>query len=233
MATSENTLGTKLSKAQAFITTLQGFTNYKPLRPTESITELQQLVSAIATANNDVTTALQQYSDAVEQRQQVFYKGANSIRKLVVPINAAVKATFGKTSLESKQVNTLVQKIAGEKPVKIKEGDKETIISQSQRSFGSQAQHFEEIVTLLANKGTAYDPGNSAISAAALQSMVTGLPQLNFNVTTRYNILKQKRDARMALYNDLSERIARAKESVKSQYGIKSTEYGMVKGIRI
>jgi len=233
MSTSEITLGAKLDRARSFLTTLQSLVGYKPLKPTESATALQQLIDSIPAANNEVTTAQQLYSDAVEQRQQVFYKGVNSIRNLVIPINAAVKATFGKTSDESKQVNALVQKINGEKPVKIKDGDKEISISQSQRSYGSQAQHFGEIVTLLSNKGNAYDPGNSAISAATLQDMVTGLPQLNYDVTTRYNTLKQKRDARMALYNDLSDRIARAKESIKSQYGIKSTEYALVKGLWI
>ncbi len=228
----ERTFGARLANAQDLISHLQSFSGYKPNRKSESIADLEQLVADIKVANPAVVTAEKNYSDAVEARQQAFFKDGKSIKKLVKPIRSAVNSTFGKKSTESETIGKLIAKIQGEKPVKIKDGDKEKTISQSQRSFGSITENFSSIVTLLDNKGSDYAPANTDITVASLKAFVATLPAINHNVATTDAVLSQKRDSREALYNDLAERVSRVKDAVKSQYGEESSEWAMVKNIK-
>lgn len=66
-----------------------------------------------------------------------------------------------------------------------------------------------------------------------LQTKLTDLTASNIAVTSTYGQLKEKRDDRSELYKKLTDITQRIKDAVKSQYGLKSTEYNLIKGIKV
>ena len=55
----------------------------------------------------------------------------------------------------------------------------------------------------------------------------------NNNVVAAYSVLSPKQDSRVDSYNVLSQKATRIKDFVKSQYGASSSEYNLIKGLKI
>jgi len=66
-----------------------------------------------------------------------------------------------------------------------------------------------------------------------LQAKLEATNTANINVATRLGSLKTVSDLRNTYYEKLSEVTQRIKESVKSQYGVASVEYKLVKGLKV
>ena len=94
-------------------------------------------------------------------------------------------------------------------------------------------QHFADIIATVTALGTDYAPVNTTIKVAALTTKVTTIKNANNSVTSTYGALKTSVDNRQNLYDDMSARIQRVKDAVKSQYGVGSTEYKLVRGLKV
>ena len=127
----------------------------------------------------------------------------------------------------------MVNKIRGEKKDKLKKDEEGEFVSQSERSYGSQTQHFADIISTITSYGADFTPSNPKITLAELNTQLTALTDANTGVTTAYGLLKPTKDLRTALYEDISKRSQTIKDSVKSQYGVQSTKYKLIKVYKI
>ena len=194
------------------------------------------LITSIIASNNSLATIQQQYKTSVAARQSAYRGTATSIEKILSPLKGAVEAQFGKTSTESKSIGALVKSMRSTKLVKLPadptKGTQEKTISQSERSYGSMIQSFNNLVSSL-QQFTGYNPSNTNLKIATLQAAATQITTLNNTVAQRIQTLKTTQTTRYTQYTDLQDRVQRIKAYVKSQYGVASTEYNLVKGIKV
>lgn len=235
-STSENTFGAKLRRAQDLLTFITGFTGYAPPRTQETVAGITTLINAIVSTNATETSQQENYKAAVDARQAAFSKTTGSIEKLLSPIKGAVEAQYGKKSTEAAAINAIIKKMRATKltkaPADPTKPEQEKTISQSERSYGSMTQFFNDIVSNL-TQFTAFNPSGNAIKIAALQTTAARLTTLNNAVAQKTQLLKTTRAARQSQYSDLKDRAQRIKAYVKSQYGNTSTEYSLIKRLSI
>ena len=230
---SENTFGTRVLNAQTLATHLAAFTGYVPPRPTEALASLNTLITAFKTSNSNEATKLQAYSLSVEARQKAFSKDADSLAKLLSPIGSAVRSQYGKSSKEAGNVSEMITKMRGRKVAKDAQNPSEVTISTSELSYGSVTHNFSGLYAALSALTPAYNPANNFIKLPALATKATLYNNVNTAVISSYGNLVKERKTRNDLYTDLKERCSRIKESVKSQYGVNSSEYKLIKGLKI
>lgn len=237
---SEVTFGARVANAETISTHLKSFTGFVAPTTNTSIPNYDVLIASLKTENTGVATKKANYSAAVETRQKLFFKDKDSVLKTLSPVTSALRSKLGKTAKPVTDIAGLVVKIRGANKEKPKDpkpdeatGTKQDTVSQSERSYGSITQNFNDIVATLATLGTDYAPVNTVHKLPALQTKLTAITTANINATTTYGALKVGFDNRVNFYADLTERTQRIKEAVKSQYGVSSTEYKLIKGLRV
>jgi len=237
---SENTFGARIANAEAISTHLKSFTGFVAPTTDTSVANYDTLIAALKTTNAAIATQKLAYSTAVDTRASLFFKTPNSVEKLLSPITSTVKATLGKSSKQATDIATIAVKIRGEKKKKdetpvVAESTaaKKDPVSQSERSYGSMTQHFSDLISTLTALGTNYAPVNDDLKLTALNAKVTTIKTANNSVTATYGALKTSVDSRQIAYNELAEKTLRIKDAVKSQYGVKSTEYNLIKGLKV
>lgn len=234
--TTENTFGAKLRRAQDLLTYISGFAGYAPPRSQESVAGFTTLINSIIATNATGSSQLENYKAAVDARQAAFSKKTGSVEKLLSPIKGAIEAQYGKKSTEAVTVNTIIKKMRATKltkaPVDPAKPEQAKTISQSERSYGSMTQFFNDIVNSL-TQFTAFNPSSNALKIATLQTIATQLTALNNTVAQKIQLLKTTRTSRQTQYIDLKDRVQRIKSYVKAQYGNTSTEFNLIKGISI
>lgn len=238
---SEKTFGSRLTNAETLSAHLKSFGGYAPPASELSAASLDTLLSNIRSQNTTVASSQAGYSAAVEARLQLFSKAPDALGKVLSPIGAAVRAKYGKEAKATQDMTELVNKLRGEgkaKP-KITEEDQNSNeksnsgVSQSERSYGSMTQHFADLIAMLTAMGANYAPTNNNIKLATLTTKLTAIRTANTAVAGAYGSLKVATDNRQTQYADLVGRVGRIKEAVKSQYGVKSSEYALVKGLKV
>ncbi len=232
-SSSEVTFGSRLANAQTLATHLQSFTDYVAQTPDQSVANVQAVITNIKAQNTTTAGNKQDYSTAVDLRQKLYNKDSDSLLKLLSPIGSAVRSAFGKTSKEAANTAALITKIRGIKVKKEPKEPTEETVSQSERSFGSITQTFSDIIATLEKFGVNYNPANEKVKLPALADKMAQLTTANTNVPLAYGKLKQARNDRNELYKNLTDITQRIKEAVKSQYTLGSTEYALIKGLRI
>jgi len=232
-STTEATFGAKLANASTISTQLKSFVGYLAPTADTSIEQYDLLLESIRTTNADVISKKANYSAAVETRLNHFSKEATSVDKLISPILATVRAKLGKNAKEVSDITAIAVKIRGDKVSKGKAGENGNSISQAELSYGSKTQNFTDIVSILSNLGSNYNPINEVIKIPALQAKITAINQANNVVASTYGLLKVSADLRNTQFEQLSEATQRIKESVKSQYGVSSVEYKLIKGLKV
>ena len=235
-STSENTFGAKLRNAQDLLNYIQGFTGYSPPRAQESVASMTTLITSIVTANSTTANNQQQYKAATAARQAA-YKGTNgSIEKLLPSIKGAVEAQFGKKAPETESIGAQIKTMRSNKLVKSPADPtkltQEKTVSQSERSYGSMVQSFNNIIASL-QQFSGYNPSNVNLRIASLQATATQVTTLNNTVAQKTLALKKAKASRETLYADLKDRAQRIKSYVKAQYGVSSNEYNLIKGLKI
>lgn len=238
---SETTFGARVANAEKISAAVKTFTGYVAPTTDTSITNYDALIASLKTKNADVATKKTNYSAAVETRQKLFFKDKDSVLKLLSPIAAALRAKLGKTAKPVTDVMAMVVKIRGEKKAKPKDPKaedaqtKETkdTVSQSEKSYGSITQNFNDIVTNVTTLGTDYAPVNTNIKLPALNTKLTAITAANTGAANTFSLLKASYATRTTNYDDLSEKTQRIKEQVKSQYGVASTEYKLIKSLKV
>lgn len=230
---SEKTFGSRITNADSLATNLTNFTAYSPVRSEDSVVNYKALITAIKTNNTLVATNQAIYSNAVDNRVKLFSKSPDSLLKILPLISGQIKAKFGKTSKEVKDITALVNKIRGEKTTNLKKDADGEFVSQSERSYGSQTKHFSDIIAILTQYAANYAPTNNKIKLVSLNAQLAALTSANNAVAGTFGQLKPVKDLRLTQYDDLKDRSDRIKESIKSQYGQSSTEYKLIKGLKI
>lgn len=235
MATiSEISYGARLRKAQDIHTHISNYPNYQPPRYEETPEGFQKLINDIIEANTQETQLQQDYNTTVTIRQKTFRTDPVSLFKQLPIIRGYVLAQYGKNSIEFKQVDTIISQIRNSKNIKIyaEDGTIESKISQSEQSYGSTTQYFSELITIL-QKLPNYQPTRTELQIDTLKNFITNINTLNNQAASTYGKLKISRDNRRQLYEQLTDRVNRIKSFVKANYGINSTEYRLIKGLRI
>jgi len=232
-STSEVTFGSKLQNAEKLLTHLQSFKAYTPPISEQSPANLQTLIAGIKQQNNTTARSAQGYSAAVDNRQKLFQKDNDSLVKIMSPIAATVRSAFGKSAKEATDIAGMVTRIRGKKLKKSGKSPDAESVSQSELSYGSITQTFSDMIATLENYGPGYKPANDSIKLDVLNSKLLQLTAANTGVTAAYGALKQTRDDRIALYKTLATLAQRIKDAVRSQYGNTSTEYVLVKGLKV
>jgi len=231
-STSERSFGSRLENARKLKTNLQSFQNYQPASGEFSIDDLNTTIQSIESINPQVASALIEYRQSVADRRIVYATSPSSIKKIITPINAFTRAKFGKDAASYIALNTLVIKIRGTQ-LKAKNATDKTTYSVSQQSYGSILLNFQNIISNLESLGIEYNPANSTITINKLIELKNQAIQNNNTVVEKYSQLSPKQDSRVERYNQLSQKATRIKDFVKSQYGINSSEYNLIKGLKI
>ncbi len=231
---SERTFGSRLLKAQDMATYIAGFVGYAPPRPQESVVNFDLLIGEVITANTDETAKETAYTTAVSNRHNAFRTNPNCVYKLLALINGAVSSQYGRKHSKTVQISALIRKLRTGKLIKVPASATAPayLLSQSEQSYGSITQAFNDIITTLTVFGD-FAPSNVNLQIATLQTFSASLTTLNIVVPETRSKLKTARDKRLALYTELSDRATRIKEYVKSNYGTQSPEYALVKGLKI
>lgn len=232
-STSEITFGARLHRAEQLHTYLIGFVGYMPPTPDCAPPAYQLLINNINTNNTALITKQSKFKLAVGKREDIFMKSPDSLQKRLSPIGSYVKAVFGKTSPQAEMVVALVNKIRGEKTSGLSKNEEGEFVSQSYQSYGSKTQNFSDLIGILLSYGQQYNPPNAQISNQSLQQFLLQMNTVNDDVNIAYSELKPVQDARIPLFDELHLRTQRIKEAVKAQYGIQSSEYLMIKGLKI
>ena len=233
---SEVGFGARLAAARTAHTHLQSFTTYVPPSTELSPSRYLVAINSLSTLNDQTVTANNAFRTAARIRNEHFFKTPTSVEKLLVPISAAVRSAFGKSSPQFTQVSDLITKIRGNRPPRTTAAAAEGApdpVSQSERSYGSLAQSFADLVNTLSGFGTNYLPANPAITHTALQDKLTAINAANTAVANTYGALKTKRDGRLAGFGALSNTTTRIKDSVQSQYGRNSSEHSLLKSLKV
>lgn len=230
---SEVSYGARLNNATTIHTHLLAFKAYAPLNQTQSAEALLANINAARDLNSNVAANRQGFSGAVETRQKLFTKDPDSLKNILPPLGAAVRSIFGKNSKVASDIAALIVKIRGEKIKKDKAEPDAESVSQSQRSFGSVTQHFADIVSTLQKIGGEYKPANVSVKLDNLSAKLQLINQANTNVPAAWGAYKESADDRAQLYKDLSAQVQGIKDAVKSQYGLYSTEYNLVKTLKV
>jgi len=229
---SEVTYGAKLNNAKTIVTHLRSFSGYTPPTADQSADELENLASNARQANDLLAGNLSTYSKTVDTRQRFFEKDANSLEKIMSPIAATIRSAYGKDSKELADITRFVAKIRGEERKKDKKEPTEDSVSQSAKSYGSMTENFSGLIATL-QKMSAYTPANKDLSIAALTSKLGTLEQANTAVTIAFGVVKQNRESRNTLFEQMNVLVQRIKNAVLAQYGLKSPEYALIKGLKV
>jgi hypothetical protein len=229
---SENSYGARIGNAENLLTALQSFNGYEAPKPELSIEGLSASIADIKGQNNQVAVTKQNYSLAVEIRLQIFEKNPHSIKKILSPINATVKVSFGKNAKETTDIIGIISKMRGAN-MKSSKNVSETFVSQSYQSYNSKIQFFADLIANLTNFETRYMPTKNHLMLDSLQDLYSNAVNANNMVMNTYSKFVQTNDFRLGAYETLSQNAVLIKENVKAQYGFKSTEYNLIKKLKI
>ncbi len=230
----ESSFGARLLRAQELSTYVSQFQNYAPPRMEESVGGFTEWVNQTSMVNTEETQSRQAYNTVVVTRGNAFRKQEGSVTKLLPLIRGQVMAQYGKNSIEFNQIDGVIANIRDTRII-VKEATETTpeqTMSQSEQSYGSMTQYFSNLVSNLA-QSPGYNPSNPMLQIGTLQNFVVQIMQMNTEVAARLQILYEVRNRRRAIYEELHERALRIKAYVKANYGTKSSEYSLIKGLRI
>jgi hypothetical protein len=229
-STSQASFVARLARAEQLYQFLISFPEYQPNDEKLTAAALSDLIEQLHTSQTQHTTTQHYYLLAAFERRKIFLKEPNSIGKLLSPITSYVRAKLNNTSQQYHDVNSLVKKIRG-KVIANTKNPTEVSISNSERSYGSQLQNFNDIITLLQSFGDTYQPTNGSIRIAQLQATYQEAVLKTNLVTQRIAEFKPKITQRHNDFTTLAEKANNIKEMVKSQYGISSTEYSLIRNL--
>ena len=220
-------------------------TNYTPSSPSLAITNLQTVLTNAQTALTTVKNEYNGWKNATNGREIAFDPLKGLSTRLLNTLVAV-----GANEQTIKDYKTLNAKVQGSKLTKADAGviedpnadaaNKTTLpvkktVSVSQQSFDNLIEHYDKIIKLLASV-PAYNPTETALKVATLQTTLVNLKTLN---TAAYTSAAKVSNARIArnkiLYENPDALIVLAKAVkayIKGKFGASSPEYGQVSSIK-
>jgi hypothetical protein len=228
----EKTFGTRLNSAETMLTHLKSFTEYKPLNPQDSTEALTIAIKELKIAASAEVAAAQNYTIAVDTRKKIFRTNTNSLTKTITPINAYIKAQYGKNSKQAAFITDKVNKIRGTKPSTSDQNTTTKTISSSQQSYASMTQEFADIISALGTLTPAYLPPNEDIRIPKLQLLHQEMHQASSDVITFAAELLRLKNQKDTIYQNIKTSCLRIKDAIKAQYGSTSIEYTLIKSLK-
>ena len=220
-------------------------TNYTPSTANLAITNLQTVLTNAQGALTTVKNEYNGWKNATNGREIAFEPLKGLSTRL---LNTLV--SVGANEQTIKDYKTLNAKVQGSKLTKADSGivadpsednaNKTTLpvkktVSVSQQSFDNLIEHYDKIIKLLASL-PAYNPTETALKVATLQTMLANLKTLNSAAYTSYAKVSNARIARnKILYENPDALIVLAKAVkayIKGKFGATSAEYGQVSTIK-
>lgn len=231
---SEKSFGARLRRAQDMNAYITNYAAYAPPRGQESVIGFTALLDSIVAANSGEVTVRQAYNTVVSLRYKAFRTDAFSVFKVLTKIRGAVISQYGEDSIEFNQVDGNIKKIRSSKLGKTlaSDGSELSRHSTSHQSYGSSTQYFTDLVDTL-KTFSAYNPSRTELKIAQLETFAEGLTLHNDAVANAFKKLKDFKTDRAKLYDILSDSAKRIKAYVKSEYGIDSNEFKLIKGLAI
>lgn len=229
---SQASFASRLARAEQLFQHINSFTTYDPDVPELKPAALHDLIDQLKITQASYTTTHHDFAEAAKEREKVFTTNKDAVSKHITLIKAYISAKKGKESQQYIDVNNLVTKIRGGKSKKLAKNATEQVISNCEKSYGSQLQNFTEIINLLEQYGADYQPTNPNVKLASLQAQLTTITVANKNAILTYGAYKPKIGERQTSFKTLLDTALRIKEMIKSQFGVSSTEYKLIKGLR-
>lgn len=227
---SQTSFASRLARAEKLHTILLTFTDYDSGEGDLTAEALLTIITNLKDTQSKHATSQHQFSEAVKQRLDLYLKNPVSISKTITLVKNYVKGKYKKESQEYASIETLVNKIRGEKPVTINKNSTEETISQSEKSYGAQLTNLTDLVTLIEGF-EGYKPANANIKLPQLQTLKDQAILSNNTVTEKFAVFKPKIKERQTGFNALSDTAGRIKNMVMSQYGNNSPQYNLIKGL--
>ena len=223
----------RLTEAEKMVEYLNTFNDYAPgdenLQPASLLAD----TVALHAVQTDHTNKHFSYAQAANERKKFFENENNSIAKLLSPIGAYIRGKMGRDSQEYKEIISLIKKLRGERKIKVTENSDAETISRCEKSYGSRLIYFGDIITLLTTFDTNYTPPSALIKIDQLQSVLNGATDYTSKVSAKLAVFKPVIQTRIDGFKALNVKALRIKDMVKSQYGLNSSEYNLVKGLKI
>ena len=220
-------------------------TNYTPSNPSLAITNLQTVLTNAQTALTNVKNEYNGWKNATNSREIAFEPLKGLSTRLLNTL-----MSVGATEQTIKDFKTINAKVQGSKLTKADAGivadpsedtaNKTTLpvkktVSVSQQSFDNLIEHYDKIIKLLASV-PAYNPTETALKVATLQTLLANLKTVNTPTYTSYAKVSNARIARnKILYENPDALIVLAKAVkayIKGKFGATSAEYGQVSSIK-
>jgi hypothetical protein len=220
-------------------------TNYTPSTANLAITNLQTVLTNAQGALTTVKNEYNGWKNATNSREIAFEPLKGLSTRLLNTL-----MSVGANEQTIKDYKTLNAKVQGSKLTKADSGivadpsednaNKTTLpvkktVSVSQQSFDNLIEHYDKIIKLLASV-PAYNPTETALKVATLQTTLANLKTLN---TAAYTSAAKVSNARIArnkiLYENPDALIVLAKAVkayIKGKFGASSPEYGQVSSIK-
>jgi hypothetical protein len=229
---SQASFASRIARAEQLYQNINSFTGYNPGTDELSSKTLKNLIADVTATHALHTTTQHDFAEAAKQREKIFTSNPDAVVKNMTLVKAHIKARHGARSQNYIDVNKLVIKMRGTKPTKVTKNATEVIISNTEKSYGSQLQNFASIKELLTQLNSEYVPANNKITLENLRTQFEQANAINNEVTLKYGAFKPTIAKRQNLFKTLLETASRIKEAVKSQYGMDSSEYKLIKGLR-
>jgi len=233
-STSETGHAVNVANLNTMISRLQVFgSRYNPTNNLIKIPNLQNVY--IGSSSSIVAAGLSKppYINSVNARQLLF----GDMEKLSSRVLNALDATQNVSDLVVEDAKTIIRKIRGKRKIAkiLNPGPEDPIqISASQQSFTQQAEHFADLIALVASVPT-YNPNEAELQNGALSTFLAQLKNANLavlNATTPYLTALQNRNTVIyAPDTGLVDLAQEVKKYVKSVKTITLTEYRKISGL--
>jgi hypothetical protein len=247
--TNANAMANKVSRAQALVTFINGFGDYKSARKEESLGEMQQLLDQLIAAGAGETASHTRYHEAIKDRNDIFFGENGSVLNTMIRLKKAVESQYGKDSSEAGSVAILLRKVntnkmkreetaivttpsEGTDPAAVTTPAEAITRSRSKRSYSILARVFAELVATV-RQFPEFSPTNPMLEVAQLEKQLEVVTNIGNAVNASLQSVQVSRSDQNTLVTDFQERTRRIKANVMSQYGTQSKEYKMIRGIRI
>ena len=193
-----------LGKFTLGLEVLKGVARYNPTKDILKIAALENLKTDAETKNSNAVTTGNLLKGLRNNRSLIAFRtkesDVNCIENLIRNIASYLKAEIGSKNPAYSKVESILKRIAPphdpkEEP---KEGEEpKKTISSSEKSYNSLVGFGNDVHTVIAELGAAYNPANVNIAAAGFKAKVDALAALNVAIVkaeTDYSAAVSERD---------------------------------------
>ncbi|MFA5011867.1 MAG: hypothetical protein WC644_07900 [Ignavibacteria bacterium] len=231
MAKSNKSYKDKLERGYELYNSIKNMLSFLPAEEDLEPGKYLTFLNSITNINHSADSIKEKHGLSIKARQELFLKD-KGVKRRASYIFAYCKSRSD-LKLQTEMIGRLSKSILNYKksdtPVK---GKSVKHINRKEQSFGDYVSLFEDLIDEV-RLIPSYTPPNELIQISTLVSFRKEMLESNKTVDDKLNSYNTINKKRLESYNMLHDRMVRIKSSVKSQYGINSSEYQSIKGIRV